>query len=68
MLVRKREAVGAVTEVHTGRVLVLVRKLEGKYFENPSVDWRSKINLKRIKQDSVDWIELAQNRANGGLL
>ena len=28
MLVRKREAVGAVTEVHTGRVLVLVRKRE----------------------------------------
>lgn len=36
---------------------------EGKYWENASVDGYNKINLKRIKQDSVNWIDLAQNRA-----
>jgi hypothetical protein len=34
-----------------------------KYWENPSVFGYNKINLKRIKHDSVDWIDLAQNRS-----
>ena len=63
MLARKREAVGEITEVHTGRVLVLVRKPEVKYLENPSVDGYNKTSFKRIKEDSVDWTDVAQNRA-----
>jgi hypothetical protein len=39
-----------------------VRKPEEKHLENPRVDGYNKMNLKRIKQDSVDWIDLAQNR------
>jgi hypothetical protein len=42
---------------------VLVRKPEVKYLENPSIDGYNEINIKRIKQDRVDWIDLAQNRA-----
>ena len=45
---------------------VLVRKPEGKYWENPSVDGRNKINLKRIQQESgLDWSGSEQSQVAG---